>query len=81
MTKIDCKQVWQEISNYIDNDLPPAMRKELELHLAYCKHCAALLDSTHNLLVLLADERRFELPSGLSQRLRDKLAEEIGSGR
>ncbi|MBI3644392.1 MAG: zf-HC2 domain-containing protein [Acidobacteriales bacterium] len=79
--KIDCRQVWREISNYIDDDLSPALREELELHLAQCKHCAALLDSTHNLLVLLADERRFELPPRLSQRLRQKLTAEIAAGR
>jgi anti-sigma factor RsiW len=77
MVKLDCHRIWQEISNYIEDDLSPEVREELEAHLAYCRHCAALLDSTHNLLVLLADERRFELPAGLSQRLRQKLSLDI----
>lgn len=79
--KVDCRRIWQEISNYIEDDLSPAMREELERHLAHCRHCAALVDSTHNLLVLLADERRFELPQGLSSRLRQKLVTEIESVR
>lgn len=39
--------------------------------------CAVLLDSMHNVLVLLADERRFELPAGFSVRLRQMLAKEF----
>jgi hypothetical protein len=36
-----------------------------------------LLDSTHNVLVLLADEHRFELPAGFSVRVRQMLAKEF----
>ncbi len=77
---IDCKHVWREISNYIENDLDPALRREIELHLETCRHCAALLDSTHNVLVLIADERTFQLPIGFHERLMKRLAEEIEAG-
>jgi hypothetical protein len=36
-----------------------------------------LLDSMHNVLVLLADEQRFELPAGFSVRVREMLAKEL----
>ncbi|HVP42814.1 MAG TPA: anti-sigma factor [Terriglobales bacterium] len=77
---IDCKHVWREISNYIENDLDPELRREIELHLETCRHCAALLDSTHNVLVLIADQRTFRLPAGFHERLMKRLAEEIGAG-
>ncbi len=77
---IDCKHVWREISNYIENDLDPGLRREIELHLETCRHCAALLDSTHNVLVLIADERTFRLPIGFHERLMARLAEEIEAG-
>jgi hypothetical protein len=35
------------------------------------------LDSTHNVLVMLADEQRFELPARFSVRVRQMLAEEF----
>ena len=38
----------------------------IETHLANCRHCAAVLDSTRNILVLVADDRTFELPVGYS---------------
>ena len=75
---VNCHEVWREISNYIDDDLDPSLRAEIEAHLAQCRHCAALLDSTRNIIVLVADERTFQLPAGFSERLRARLLEEIG---
>ncbi len=77
---IHCKDVWREISNYLENDLDPQMRREIEAHLASCKHCAALLDSTHNVLVLVADQRTFHLPLGFHERLMKRLAADVGAG-
>jgi anti-sigma factor RsiW len=74
---INCKDVWREISNYIDDDVPADLRAELEDHLANCRHCAALVDSTRNILVLIADERVFSLPAGFSARLQERLRREI----
>jgi predicted anti-sigma-YlaC factor YlaD len=74
---LDCKHVWRQISNYIDRDLDPWVRASVEEHLANCRHCAAILDSTHNILYLIADERTFTLPIGFSERLRARLESEL----
>jgi len=68
-----CKEVWKEISEYIDDTVTPDTRRELELHFLYCRHCAAIVDGIHNIIVLVADERTFALPAGFSSRLRTKL--------
>ena len=77
MITLSCEQVRREISNYLDDDISPHMRRLLEAHLDQCRKCAVLLDSTHNVLVLLADEKRFQLPAGFSLRLRQMLAREF----
>jgi hypothetical protein len=78
---LSCKEVWRAISDYIDNDISPALRRKMEAHLAQCRHCTALLDSTHNVIVLIADERVFTLPAGFSERLRKRIEAEIaGAG-
>lgn len=79
--KLDCKHIWRELSNYIDGDIPPEVRRDVEAHVAQCRHCAALLDSTHNIIVLIADERRMELPLGFSKRLRERLERELATAR
>jgi len=48
---------------------------------AQCRHCAALLDSTHNVVVLIADERRIELPIGFNTRLRERLEKELATSK
>jgi len=79
--KLDCKHIWRELSNYLDGDIPPEVRRDVEAHVAQCRHCAALLDSAHNVIVLIADERRLELPVGFSKRLRERLEKELKTVR
>ena len=76
-----CKEVWRQISNYIDDDVSPEMREELELHLAYCRHCSALVDAIHNIIILVADGRTFALPAGFSGRLKARINQELEFGK
>jgi anti-sigma factor RsiW len=77
MMSLSCEEVWRKISDYIDDDVTPGTRRLLEAHFAQCRHCAALVDSVHNVLVLIADERVFTLPVGFSERLRQRLDLEL----
>jgi len=74
---IDCRHVWREISNYIENDISPDLRAEIDEHLAQCRNCTAVLDGAHNVILLIGDERAFPLPAGFSARLQEKLRLEI----
>lgn len=71
--RIDCKHVWQHISAYIDGEVDDALRADIDKHLETCEICSAVLDSTRNVVVLMADDRVFELPAGFSQRLHTRL--------
>jgi Putative zinc-finger len=75
--KLECKHVWEHISEYIDHTVDAQLREEIERHLEHCEICSAILDSTRNILVLTADNRTFELPVGYSERLHERLAEEL----
>lgn len=74
---IECKHVWDHISDYLDGSLTPEMKDVVQRHLEHCEICSAILDSTRNILVLTADDRVFELPLGFSERLHARLAAEI----
>ena len=70
---LNCQHVWERISEYIDDTLDPQLRAEVERHLATCEICSAIVDSTRNILILMADERVFELPLDFSKRLHARL--------
>jgi anti-sigma factor (TIGR02949 family) len=75
--RIDCKHVWEHISAYIDGDVDASLRSEIDRHLETCEICSAVLDSTRNVVVLMADDRVFEVPVGFSARLHERLEEEM----
>ncbi len=79
--EVSCHEIWREISNYLDNDVDPQLRERMERHFANCRHCAALVDSTHNVLVLIGDDRAFVLPAGFGQRLYTKFAAYLAAGK
>ncbi|HYW67015.1 MAG TPA: anti-sigma factor [Candidatus Dormibacteraeota bacterium] len=74
---LKCKNVWEHISEYLDQQLTPEVRAEIEKHLESCEVCSAILDSTRNVLVLTADDRTYELPVGYSKRLHDRLQKAV----
>jgi anti-sigma factor RsiW len=77
--RIDCKHVWEHISAYIDGDVDLDLRAQIDKHLETCEICSAVLDSTRNVVVLVADDRVFELPAGFSDRLHERLERELAA--
>lgn len=75
--KLECRHVWEHISEYLDRQLDSKLLMDIEKHLENCEVCSAILDSTRNILVLTADNRTFELPVGYSERLHARLEKVI----
>ena len=75
--RIDCKHVWEHISAYVENDVEAELRAEIDRHLETCEICSAVLDSTRNIVILIADDRVFEIPAGFSERLHARIDDEI----
>lgn len=75
--RIDCQHVWEHISSYIDGEVDPALRADIDRHLEHCEICSAVMDSTRNVVVLVGDGRVFEIPAGYSERLHSRLDEEL----
>jgi predicted anti-sigma-YlaC factor YlaD len=74
---IDCKHVWNYISEYLDKTLSEETRAVVQKHLEHCEICSAILDSTRNVIILTADGRVFELPVGFSERLHARIDLEL----
>lgn len=74
---LECKNVWEHVSEYLDKQLDPKLLMDIEKHLENCEVCSAILDSTRNILILTADNRTYELPVGYSERLHARLDKAI----
>ena len=76
--EIDCEEVWRHISDYLDKEVDPELRFNLEAHFKDCAHCSAILDGTRNVLQLVGDGRIFELSAKTSKRLYARLDAHLG---
>jgi hypothetical protein len=74
--EISCREVWREVSNYIDNAVDPELRLRMEEHFKGCEHCSAILDGARNVVQLVGDGQVFDLPKGFSERLKKRLENE-----
>jgi hypothetical protein len=73
---MSCEQVWVEISNYIDGEVDPALRQNMDEHFHGCTRCTSVLAGARNVVSLYGDERMIEVPSGFGRRLENRLARE-----
>jgi hypothetical protein len=72
-----CQEVWANLSEFIDGETNPILRRLMEQHLESCRHCMAVVDGTRNVVRLAADERSFGMPEGFSGRVRSRIQEHL----
>ena len=61
---IVCSDFVSEIGNLFDGEVSPDLRQQLEAHLASCKACTVVYDSTRHTIRILGDTQTFELSAG-----------------
>jgi anti-sigma factor RsiW len=71
---IRCKDIVRELSDYMDAEITPELRAQMEVHLCACRHCKVLVDTTRKTLTLVSDNSFLELPQGVSERLLERLS-------
>ena len=76
---MNCNSVIRELSNYIDGELEPAVRQELEQHLEHCEECKIVVDQTKLTVEIFCDSELVELPSDVKSRLHEALRRKIGA--
>ncbi len=70
---IRCEEILREISNYIDDDVTPELRRQVEQHLGDCRRCTVLVNTTRQTLTLVGDHCILELPKEVAERLMNRL--------
>jgi anti-sigma factor (TIGR02949 family) len=71
--EISCREVRQELANYMEDDITEDLRSRIERHFQRCDGCSALYDGLRQVIYLVNESDLIELPAGLSQRLFQRL--------
>jgi hypothetical protein len=74
---ITCDEFFAEFGEYLENRVPPEVRKELELHLSQCRACFVLCDSTLKTIKIVTDSSSFELPKDVADNITDRVMSKI----
>jgi predicted anti-sigma-YlaC factor YlaD len=66
---MNCHKVLETLSDYLDDDVALATRRDLEIHLAECRTCKVIYDTAKRTLRIVTDVGSFEIPTEVSERL------------
>jgi hypothetical protein len=70
---ITCDEFFAEFGDYLEDQLSPEVRKELELHISECRACHVLYDSTCKTIKIVTDSRSFAFPQDASDPIIDRV--------
>jgi len=76
---ISCADFINEIGNYLDNDVAAEVRSQLESHLAHCRQCQVLYDSSRKTLRIVTDCGSFDLTEAAAQPIVSEVMRKIRS--
>ena len=70
---ITCEEFFAEFADYLENQVSPEVRQELELHLSQCRACHVLYDSTRKTVKIVSESDSFELPQDIFDPIIDRV--------
>jgi hypothetical protein len=70
---ITCDEFFAEFADYLENQVSPEIRQELELHLSQCRACHVLYDSTRKTVKIVSESDSFELPQDIFDPIIDRV--------
>jgi anti-sigma factor RsiW len=68
-----CDELLQYLSDYIDRNLNEELTAAARDHLATCRNCKVVLDTTRHTISLFREQGARTIPAGRRQRLFDQL--------
>ena len=70
---IACRDVWREISNYVEGDISSDLRARIDAHVSSCGKCRAVLHGVRNIVNLAEEAEAYPVPAGFGGRMFAKL--------
>lgn len=73
MNELDCQTIFELLSQYLDQELPPATCAELERHIQECAPCVEFVNSLRQSVRLCRQFETTEQPPALSPSAKESL--------
>ena len=70
---MECNELVQYLSDYIDQNLEEDLVEAAKEHLATCENCRVVLDTTQKTIFLYREQGKRTIPAERRQRLFDQL--------
>jgi len=67
--QFSCKQLLEELTDYLDGSLDAGLRVQLEAHLAKCPNCWVVCDTTRKTIEVFKGLEPYPLPEEVKTRL------------
>lgn len=64
-----CKHLLTELADYLDGQIEPEVRVQLEAHLAKCPNCWVVCDTTRKTIQVFKGMEPYPLPEAVKGRL------------
>jgi hypothetical protein len=78
---ITCDEFFAEFADYLENQVSPEVRQELELHLSQCRACHVLYDSSRKTIKIVSESNSFELPQKIFDPIIDRVMSKLRTER
>jgi hypothetical protein len=78
---ITCEEFLAEFGDYLEDQVSPEVRKELELHLSRCRVCQVLYDSSLKTIKIVTESSSFELPESVANPIIDRVMAKLRTDR
>ena len=78
---ITCEEFFAEFGDYLEDQVSPEVRKELELHLSQCRACHVLYDSSLKTIRIVTESNSFEIPQNVFDPIIERVMAKLRTDR
>ncbi|MFZ3201223.1 MAG: zf-HC2 domain-containing protein [Candidatus Acidiferrales bacterium] len=76
-----CKALISELADYFDEGIDPALRAEIEEHLAKCTNCRVVVNTCKKTIEIFCNSEPTPLPTDTRERLYQALEKKLRHAR
>jgi len=70
---VKCEEFLKELNDYLDGQLDPKLKAELQEHLTWCHNCHVVCNTTKQTIEIYKENAIYELPEALREKLQNAI--------